>query len=389
MKLQQFIESDRQTYAEFASCVAGILKSAILDANQLDGVQQIQHRAKEVGSLSRKLKDRDKYHSDTIESDIKDLAGCRLIFYHNDDLNTFLHSSIVSENFEVDWEESKIHHPDFDAQSANDFYMGNHFVVTLKSDRAKLPDFAKFANLRCEIQAQTLLNHAWSETNHNITYKKRGSKGFGDRAMAKIDERLISIMKDYLRPAGYEFQKVKHDFTELEAGREIFDKNVNQTIAQIQDANELHELLQRYKDYVLPNYSDHSSFSDEIYSVVESSLERARQLGVSPIETPFGSFDGKDYKEILSLSLDILSIVRYLDFDRTLALLGEICKTHVEPAEQDIICECALNVAGYNDDVLRQHGYVVQEKLIDPYPASQTKSCLKLVGMCKPHVKRF
>jgi len=293
MNIQQYIESDRQIYAEFASCVASILESAINNAGQIDGVQQIQHREKKVDSLSRKLKDRDNYHSETIESDIKDLAGCRLIFYHNEDLNTFLNSSLVSENFDVDWDESKIHHPDFDAQSANDFYMGNHFVITLKEDRTDLPEFAKFAGLRCEIQAQTLLNHAWSETIHDITYKKRGSKGFGDRVMAQIDERLMSIMKDYLRPAGYEFQNAKHDFAQLEAGREIFDKNINQTIFQIQDANELHDLLQRYKDYVLPNYSDYPSFSDEIYSVVELSLERARQLGVSPIETPFGAFDAK------------------------------------------------------------------------------------------------
>lgn len=378
MNIEQYIESGRTIYTKFASCVADILKAAISNANMGSGVQQIQHRAKEIDSLSRKLKDRGYYHSDNIEREIKDLAGCRIIFYHNDDINTFLQSHIVSENFDVDWDESKVHHPNFDAQSANDLYMGHHFVVTIKPERAKLPEFAKFAGLRCEIQAQTLLNHAWSETIHDITYKSRHSKGFGDRAMSKINDRLMGIMKDYLRPASYEFQKVKHDFKELEEGRDLFNEDINQAIEKVDDTNALYELLERYKDYVLPNYTDYSSFVDEIYLVVETSLQRAKSLGVTPIETLFGSFDGKEYREILSISLDILGIVRYLNFDKTLAILGEISKSHTEPAEQDIICDCAVHTAAYNEDVLRRHGYVVQENLIDALISKSDEELLQI-----------
>ena len=351
MNIQEYIEAKRHIYSKFAECVADILRSAILNAGQLDGVQQIQHREKGVNSLSHKLKEQNKYHSDTIENDIKDLAGCRLIFYHNDDLNWFLNSSIIRDNFDVDWDQTKIHYPNSDAQSVNDFYTGHHFIVTLKPERAQLPDFVKFADLRCEIQAQILLNHAWSETIHDITYKRRVSMGFGKRKMEKIEERLVNIMKDYLRPASHEFQKVKHDFKILEAGQEIIDMDIHNTIKEVNDANELHTLLERYNDCVLPNYSDYESVCDDIYDIAESSLKRARQLGITPIMTPFGSFDGKDYKDILSVSMNILKNVRYLDLDRTLTTIDELGNSHTVPAEQDVINKYVLSVASYNLDL--------------------------------------
>ena len=395
MNIQEYLKEKRHIYSELAECVAEILRTAISNADQIYGVQQIQHREKEVNSLSRKLKEKNRYHSDTIENEIKDLAGCRLIFYHNDDLNWFLKSSIIRDNFDIDWDQTKFHYPDSDAQSANDFYTGHHFVVTLKPERVKLPEFAKFADLRCEIQAQTLLNHAWSETIHDITYKRRGSMGFGERKMEKIEERLVNIMKDYLRPASHEFQKVKHDLKMLEAGQEIFDMDIHKTIKEINDANELHALLERYNDYVLPYYSNYESVCDDIYLIAESSIKRARQLGVTPIMTPLGSFGGKGYKDILSVCMDILKNVRYLDLDRTLTTLDELSNSHTDPAERDIINKYVLCVASYNADVFQHYGFIVQEKLIDELSDKSDEELLNVswyaIGVCDailtPHLE--
>ncbi|MCH8981191.1 RelA/SpoT domain-containing protein, partial [candidate division KSB1 bacterium] len=214
MNIQDYIEDGRHLYEEFSKVVADILRTAIGNDYHPLGIQQIQHRSKSVESLSNKLKNRDIYHSDEIEAEIKDLAGCRVIFYHNGDLNAFLASPIIYDNFDVNWDQSKAHHPDTDAKVANDYYMANHFMISLTADRLKLPEFSKFTGLRCEIQIQTLLSHAWAETVHNITYKRPESKGFGARLMESIDERLKNIMTEYLRPAGYEFQKVKHDYSQ-------------------------------------------------------------------------------------------------------------------------------------------------------------------------------
>ena len=199
-----------------------------------------------------------------------------------------------------------------------------------------------------------------------------------NRSMKKIEERLVNIMKDYLRPASHEFQKVKHDLKILEAGQEILDMDIHKTIKEISDANELYDLLERYNDYVFPHYSDYGSVCDDSYRIAESSLKRARQLGVTPIMTPLGSFDGKDYKDILSVCMNILKNVRYQDLDMTLATLDELGNSHTVPAEQEIINKYVLCVASYNAGVLRQYGFIVQEKLIDALNNKSNEELVKI-----------
>lgn len=71
---------------------------------------------------------------------------------------------------------------------------------------------------------QTILNHAWSEMEHDILYKRPRLEGFGGRLMSDIEERMQKIMRDYLIPAGYEFQKVINDYERLSSGKELFDE---------------------------------------------------------------------------------------------------------------------------------------------------------------------
>ena len=80
--------------------------------------------------------------------------------------------------------------------------------MSFNKTRSALAEYAKFKGLRCEIQIQTILIHAWAETSHDITYKRFVGKGFGQRAMASIEARLNKIMDEYLLPAGHEFRKV-------------------------------------------------------------------------------------------------------------------------------------------------------------------------------------
>jgi len=364
MNIQDYIENDRYLYDEFSKVVASILKSALDEYPKTLGVQQIQHRSKSVKSLSKKLKDRGIYHSDNIENEIKDLAGCRVIFYQNDDLSTFLSSGIVADNFEVDWDNSKFHHPSSDAKTANEYYMANHFMISLKTERLALPDFSKFAGMRCEIQVQTLLNHAWAETVHDIIYKRSETGEFGVRLMASIDDRLKNIMTEYLRPAGYEFQKVKRDYNKLIKGKEIIDSDIRASIDTAENNNILYELLERYRDYVLPNYSDYGQYADEIYEIILSSILKSKDLDIVDIETPYGSFGGKSYKDILSISLEILSCIRYLDIERTQSLFIHISSMLANRSEEEAFIDHVERFAGYNYEVLTRNGLYVQESLI-------------------------
>lgn len=111
MDFETYSRSKIADYAALAETVAAVLRAAIAAHPEPVRLQQIQQRAKAPDSLRKKLEDRGMLTTATLESDVKDLAGCRLIFYTNSDVSQFLQSGIIQDNFEVDWDRTKIHHP--------------------------------------------------------------------------------------------------------------------------------------------------------------------------------------------------------------------------------------------------------------------------------------
>ena len=257
MNIQDY-KYKREVYKRFSEIIQEIIFAAINDAS-VNGtynyhLQQIQFRAKTQESLKKRLIEQGKEDAENIEEIRNDLAGCRVIFYYNDDINAFLTSGIVRDNFKIHWEKSKVHGPSDEITSTNDLYIANHYIVELDDNRASLPEYAPFKGLKCEIQIQTVLNHAWAETAHDITYKKPETSGFGKRILNSIDKRLQKIMQDYLKPAGYEFQKIQHDYLRFLEGKVLFDRNVKQEIFTCRDNNERHEILERFRKSTLPLY---------------------------------------------------------------------------------------------------------------------------------------
>src|SRR5262245_47715697 len=102
----EYIRDGRPRYELFARTVVRILQAAIDVGPQAFRLQQITHRAKDPVSLKRKLTERGLLDSNSIEEELKDLAGCRLIFYTNTDVDRFLNSRLIFENFVVDFDGS-------------------------------------------------------------------------------------------------------------------------------------------------------------------------------------------------------------------------------------------------------------------------------------------
>jgi ppGpp synthetase/RelA/SpoT-type nucleotidyltranferase len=210
MNYDEYIREGRPRYELFAKTVAAILQAAIDAGPQEFRLQQITCRAKDLVSLKRKLTDRGLLDSNSIEEELKDLAGCRLIFYTDTDVDRFLNSRLIFENFVVDFDGSKVHHAVGTERSADELYFAFHYLVSLTAARLSLPEYAQFRGMRCEVQLQTILNHAWAETSHDIVYHPAPMQGFGTKQFADIKKRLEKIMNKYLLPAGYEFPTRDH-----------------------------------------------------------------------------------------------------------------------------------------------------------------------------------
>lgn len=89
MNYDEYVREGHLQYEAFARTVAAIVQAAIDDSPQDFRLQLITFRAKSNDSLQRKLKERDLLSSQAIETELKDLAGCRLVFYTNTDIDRF------------------------------------------------------------------------------------------------------------------------------------------------------------------------------------------------------------------------------------------------------------------------------------------------------------
>ena len=110
MNLREYERVGRECYQKLSAVVGKLLERAI-SIEQGYRLQQIQHRVRTVQSLAKRLKEIDQSDTDNIESYRKDLAGCRIVFYTNDDVQRFVSSGILREQFDIDWDRSRVHQP--------------------------------------------------------------------------------------------------------------------------------------------------------------------------------------------------------------------------------------------------------------------------------------
>jgi ppGpp synthetase/RelA/SpoT-type nucleotidyltranferase len=364
MDIESYARSKFANYGALAETVAAILRAAIGAYPETFRLQQVQQRTKNPESLRKKLEDRGLVATTSLEDDIKDLAGCRLIFYTNSDVARFLQSGIIQDNFDVDWDRTKIHHPVPGQTESDNLFISNNYVLKLKADRAALPEYARFSGLWCEVQVQTTLNHAWSEMEHDIIYKKPVLKGFGGKLFEAIEQRLQKIMKAHLLPAGYEFQKALDDYERLLSGKELFDRGALKALAECGDNNARHELLERFRDYVPPNYDDPQSVYPDIKEQLVAAVKAARLTKPRPFETPFGSYAGITVDRIVDVVGDILTYLRYVDIEVTFDAICELFPDAQTDEERKHLLGVAERLARHDLEVWKQAGPYVQTVLV-------------------------
>lgn len=321
MKFSEYEAEHVALYREFCDTVRDILTKAISAAG-LPRPQSIQCRAKDPKRLKRRLVEVGALEANDVESIRRDLAGARIIFYTNTDVDRFLGSRLIFDNFEVEADGIKIHHPTI--ENAQSQYRGHHYTVRLKADRIGLPEYTKFKGLRCEIQIQTILHHAWSETSHDILYKSEAREGFGQRAMETIASRFNRIMTKYLLPAGYEFQRVQHDYERLQQGKELFDRDLLKRLSEAADNNERYEIVSALKDDLLPHYDDVSAIYRDVIQALVAAGRQALITPAKPITTPFGGIQGRDSEAVLLLIVETIEAFRYADIEASFDALREL-----------------------------------------------------------------
>ncbi len=363
MNIDEYASKYLALYESFAETVQFVLKKALLSAEGVPPPQSIQYRAKAAESLRNRLVEEGKLESQTLEEDRRDLAGVRVIFYTNNDVEKFLSSPLIRENFDIDEGSTKIHHPIPENDGAR--YRGIHYTVRLREDRIRLPEYARFASLRCEIQVQTILNHAWSETSHDIVYKNKLGNGYGKRAMEGITRRFKRIMDEYLLPAGYEIQKAQQEYERVLHGKQLFDNDVVTLLDNAQNNNERYEILSSLKNHAIPYYDDLPAAYERLKTPFLSAVQAAREVERVPIETAFGGMEGFKAEAVTKLVVEIVEGLRYADVVGTLQLLIDIYRDEPSEEVKEQIVSAVKHLAAYNIDAYQQVGLMLQMALVD------------------------
>ena len=137
---------------------------------------------------------------DAVFKGITDLAGVRIIAYFPSDVDKIV--PLIEKEFNIDSTHS------IDKRLSSDpamfGYASVHFVVGFRLEMLKLPEYALFDKMKCEIQVSTILQHAWAEIEHDIVYKSPGEIPFRVR-------RRFACLAGLLEIADREFESLRQD----------------------------------------------------------------------------------------------------------------------------------------------------------------------------------
>ncbi|WP_085339945.1 RelA/SpoT domain-containing protein [Aquidulcibacter paucihalophilus] len=365
MNLVEYENGGRVLYADFAEAVAAILRAAVAEQKDLR-LQNIQYRAKDVSSLRAKLAKFEAQAELEISDIAKDIAGCRLIFYTNGDVYRFRQSRILHENFTVDKQRSKMHYPDSKEDGA-EFFISENWVVTLSEPREALPEYRRFAGLRCEIQVQTILDHAWAEMAHDTIYKPMLDKGFGAAKVEAMRKRLRKTMQDFLQPAGYEFDKIASDYGKLRDGKAMFDEDALGLIRACDNRNRLDEAVEKFANYVLPNYDDYIAAAPEIIDTLSDAVIRAPTMPDVPQKSYLSEYPGTKSDAVVSRICSILEsgYLLYACPGRMFNALIAMRDAMTTEEERKPIDNLTKRLAQHDRSVWQKVGPAVQRMLVD------------------------
>ena len=233
MIMEEYREQ-RDLFVKLGETVHSMLRSIAKGAGI--PVMSIEHRIKDEKSLEGKLyRKGDSYQS---LDDITDILGARIICYFNDDVDKIGH--LIEQAFTIDRENSSDKRALMKADSFG--YLSPHYICSLH-EGADYPE--EICHKRFEIQIRTMLQHAWSDINHDLGYKSQ----FGvPRAVTREFARLAGL----LEIADNEFVRVRDDmnrYTE-ETKRKIIENDADDVLIDMISLDEYMRSNGQMRDFI-------------------------------------------------------------------------------------------------------------------------------------------
>jgi ppGpp synthetase/RelA/SpoT-type nucleotidyltranferase len=347
--INKFIRQYKQKkdiYENFSVAVTNILKT-ILDSIGFK-YQHIPSRVKEVYSLEEKLKTNRDLQKIKNVSEVQDLAGCRIIFYLDSDIKKF--ANYIYKEFEVIKKDLKY---------SDDDYNADHFVVKLKKDRLKLPEYYMYKDLLCEIQLTTILFHSWAEMAHDVLYKDKEELSKFDIESYKAIQKIFSdVMKKYIKEANRSFEFAYWLVEKLRKGKKVFSIEFFSEITDLTSLNEIHQNLSLLYQFT-QQYGDKTPKGFNIINIIKIVLVKSKTLQQKPIKNSIMDISGYSYEDNAKISMDILGYLRYLYIEEVLEITMDLSLDKNQEIRKKAL-EVIKTIAEYNLNVLNKINYGAQ-----------------------------
>lgn len=360
MTFEDYKSGGRSRYADFVDAIRRIIAASVA-AHQMVP-HAITGRAKETESLAKKLENRGIGPDAAIGDMIKDLAGARVVFLTNSQIDAFNRAGAIHENFDV--VDVNVHHAVPGTESETRLFDSTNYLVTLKAERLALPEYAPFAGLRAEIQVQTLLNHAWAEMGHDTIYKQPDLQRVGQKGLAAIKVRLDRVMREYLVPAGHDFEKIARDFHRLVQADSQFDPAI-ETLTKSADNNALGDAIESLGELILPQTEARCAEFRKLAPRLVAAVARARAQPTVPIETIYYDMPGRSGENVAIRASRLIADHRFCDPPFTLDALLTLYSGAVSDAERKTWVDLAKRFASHDLDIWEKHGPAIPELILD------------------------
>lgn len=184
LKERLIIEDYRKKRDDFI-LLGDIVRKMLEDITNESGVKilAIEHRVKAERSLAGKIAKSDGWYNSFEE--LTDILGARVICFFADEVDVI--GKQIEKHFKIDWENSSDKRKLLDANAFG--YLSLHYICSLPEGEG-YPD--KLLKLRFEIQIRTILQHSWSDIEHDLRYKSE----FGlPRRIIRDFSRMASLLE--------------------------------------------------------------------------------------------------------------------------------------------------------------------------------------------------
>jgi len=209
----------------------------------------VSYRVKKLEQIFQKI-DRKKYTKPFEQ--MMDICGVRVVCYFQKDIKRI--EEIIKKEFEIIETKNKS-----DEASPHKFgYRSNHFVLKIKPDWEKTPNYLDLGKLKFELQIRTILMHAWAEIEHKLAYKRT-------EQIPKELRRKFFRISALLEEADEQFQEIddkvnkkREEMISRLKNRQLVNKKINL------DLDSLKILLDYYFPEKIKDNKNVRDFFDEI-----------------------------------------------------------------------------------------------------------------------------